>query len=95
MWSEAKLFLRKTVPLSRQGLGAEHAVTLMLSYLEANAIGASSDSVDDLIFAHEIFERVSRIQKRVLGPSHPMTVECVKKGAFCKEKLDMVRAGEW
>ena len=68
---EAKLLLRKTIPLARRVLGEGSEVTLRMRRNYARTLSSGGDTLDDLSEAVDTLEDVERIARRVLGDAHP------------------------
>ena len=68
--------MRKTIPLALRALGETDVVTLNLRKFYAMALFVDAGAtLDDLREAVETLEDVERIARRVLGGTHPLTVE--------------------
>ena len=73
-FDEAKLVLRKTIPVARRVLGKNHDLTLTMRMVYASALYIDTDAtLDDLREAVTTLEDTGRIARRVLGGSHPTT----------------------
>ena len=74
-FEEAKSVLR-TVPEARRVLGGNYELTLRMRWNYARALCEDPGStLDDLREAMTTIEDAERIARRVLGGSHPMTVD--------------------
>ena len=67
-YDEACSFASERIPECQRVLGAEHENTLFLRTVYARALFASDPEQAETILAD-----VTRIARRVLGPSHPRT----------------------
>jgi len=87
-YAEAKSLLRKTVPVARRTLGAEHDYTLNLRDIYGRCLyrdpGASRDDVAEAI---EIMDDVQRRARRVFGPGHPNWNTLPQELTAAREKL--------
>ena len=73
-FDEAKLVLRKTIPVARRVLGEGDDVTLRMRGIYAQSLYADpAATLDDLREAVTILEDTARIARRVLGCAHPTT----------------------
>ena len=71
---EAKLLLRKTMPVARRVLGKGHEVTLTMRWIYAQSLYEDAGAtLDDLREAVETLADAERIARRVLGGAHPNT----------------------
>jgi tetratricopeptide (TPR) repeat protein len=86
-FEEAKVLLRKTMPIARRFLGESHKTTLRMRWTYVmslyNNTGATLDDVREAVTTLEDTERIAR---RVLGGAHPLTVGV-------GESLRVTRAG--
>ena len=72
-YAEAKLLLRKIVPVTRRVLGESHECTLKMRCLYAVALFPDpAATLDDLREAVTALEDTARTARRVLGISHPL-----------------------
>ena len=73
-FEEAKVVLRKIVPMARRILGESSEITLKmrLGYAYAH-YHDNSAKLDDLREAVTMLEEAGRIAQRVLGGAHPIT----------------------
>jgi len=72
-FEEAKLLLRKTMPVARRVLGPSHELTIRISRSYAKALyEADGATLDDLHEAVTTLEDTARIARRVLGSAHPL-----------------------
>ena len=72
---EAKLLLRKMMPVARDVLGKNHDLTLKMRWIYAVALYEDASSLDDLREAATTLEELERTARRVFGGSHPFTVD--------------------
>ena len=73
---EAKLLLRKMMPVARDVLGKNHDLTLKMRWIYAMALYMdASTTLDDLREAATTLEELERTARRVFGGSHPFTVD--------------------
>ncbi len=73
-FKEAKLLLRKTIPVARRVLGESHLLTLKMRCTYSNALfRPGGATLDDLHEAVTTLEDTLRIARRVLGGAHPST----------------------
>jgi tetratricopeptide (TPR) repeat protein len=73
---ESKSLLRKTIPVARRVLGENSDLTLRMRWNYAESLYEDSDStLDDLREAVTTLEDVGRTARRVLGGTHPLTVD--------------------
>ena len=74
-FDEAKLLLRKTIPVARRVLGEGKETTLRMrcSYARMLSLEAGESVADALREAVDTLEDVVRISRRVLGDAHPLT----------------------
>ena len=74
-FEEAKVLLRKIVPMARRILGESNEMTLKirLGYAMALCLDVDGATLDDLREAVTTFEDAGRIARRVLGGAHPLT----------------------
>ena len=73
-FEEAKVLLRKMVPVARRALGGNAEVTLKMRWLYARALYFDpSATLDDLREAATTLEETERIARRVFGDAHPNT----------------------
>ena len=71
-YGEAKALLRKTMPVARRALGAEHDLTLNFRDIYGRCLYRDDNaSRGDVVEAIEILEDVQRRVRRVFGPGHP------------------------
>ena len=73
-FEEAKKVLRRTVPVARRALGAEHALTLSLREDLSRATLDGKSSADEKREALQMLEDTVAVMRRVLGPAHPDTL---------------------
>ena len=70
---EAKLLLRKTVPVARRVLGEGDEITLRLRKIYAGALYRNPGAtLDDLREAVTTSEEIQRTARRVFGGTHPL-----------------------
>ena len=73
---EAKLLLRKTMPVARRVLGKGHEVTLTMRWIYAQSLYEDAGAtLDDLREAVETLADAERIARRVFGGAHPLVGE--------------------
>ena len=86
--AEAKALIRKTMPVARRTLGAEHDLTLNFRDVYGRCLcrdpGASRDDVAEAI---EIMDDVQRRARRVFGPGHPNWNTLPQELTAAREKL--------
>jgi hypothetical protein len=75
---EAKLLLRKTVPVARRVLGEGDEITLRLRKIYAGALYKDGATLDDLREAVTTSEEIQRTARRVFGGTHPL-VETIER----------------
>ena len=74
--AEAKSLLRKTIPVARRLLGENNDLTLRMRLLYGGALYRDAGAtLDDLREAVTTLEETERVLRRVLGGSHPLTVD--------------------
>ena len=71
-FKEAKLLLRKTVPVARRVLGEGDEITLRLRKIYAGALYKDGATLDDLREAVTTSEEIQRTARRVFGGTHPL-----------------------
>ena len=72
LFEEAKVLLRKTMPVARRVLGESHRLTLKMRWIYARALYENPGAtLDDSREAVMTLEDVVRIARRVLGSEHP------------------------
>ena len=75
-FEEAKSLLRKTIPMARRVLGESSEIMLNMRKIYARALcEADGATLDDLREAVMTLDELERTARRVLGGSHPTTVE--------------------
>ena len=73
-FGEAKLLLRKTLPVARRVRGDSHGDTLRMSWIYAEVLYQDpSATLDDLREAVTTLEDTAPTARRVLGIAHPIT----------------------
>ena len=73
-FGEARLLIRKTIPVARRVLGPLHEYTLGMKWNYAKSLYTDADAtVDDVREAVTTLEETERIARRVLGGAHPVT----------------------
>ncbi|CAH0372041.1 unnamed protein product [Pelagomonas calceolata] len=73
-FEEAKLLLRRTVPVARRVFGDDHRLTLSLGWMYAMALYLDEGAtLDDTIESVNTLEELERTARRVLGGAHPLT----------------------
>ncbi|CAH0377848.1 unnamed protein product [Pelagomonas calceolata] len=71
-FEEAKLLMRKSLPVARRALGESDEITLKMRWMYALALYRDSGATfDDLREAVETLEETERTARRVLGGAHP------------------------
>ena len=78
-FEEAKKVLRRTVPVARRVLGAEHALTLSLREDLSRATLGGASSAEEKREALRILEEVAGVMRRVFGPAHPETLRAQRQ----------------
>jgi tetratricopeptide (TPR) repeat protein len=74
-FEEAKLLLRKTMPVAQRVLGGNDEATIRMRWSYAIALYADDDAaLDDLREAVTTLEDAARIARRMLGCTHPTVV---------------------
>ena len=74
--AQAKSLLRKTIPVARRLLGENNDLTLRMRLLYGGALYRDAGAtLDDLREAVTTLEETERVLRRVLGGSHPLTVD--------------------
>ena len=77
-FEEARLLLRKTIPVARRGLGDNNQITVTMRWIYAQTLYMDDGAtLDDLREAVTTLEDAARIARRVLGPSHPTAEDTV------------------
>jgi hypothetical protein len=72
--AEAKVLLRKTIPVAQRVLGDSNEATIKLQCTYADALGmADGVTLDNLREAVTTLEETERTARRVLGGAHPLT----------------------
>ena len=73
-FEEAKLLMRKSIPIARRILGESHNFTLRMRWVYALALYQDpAATLDDLREAVTTLEDAERIARRVYGRAHPDT----------------------
>ena len=72
-FEEAKVLLRKVLPVVRRNKGDSSMNTLKMRWNYADALSNDGATLDDLREAVTTLEETARIARRVLGGSHPIT----------------------
>ena len=68
--------MRKTIPVARRVLKVDNELMLMMRANYAKALYSDANAtLDDLREAIKVLEDVERTARRVLGRSHPLTVD--------------------
>ena len=78
-FEEAKVLLRKTIPVTLRVLGESHDLTLKIrANYAATLCNTKGATLDDLREAVTTLGDAERIARRVLGGAHPttMNIEC-------------------
>ena len=74
-FEEAKSLLRKKIPVARRALKEDHDLMLRMRWSYARALcEADRATLDDLREGVTTLEDTTRIARRVLGSSHPLTL---------------------
>ena len=74
-FKEARVLLRKMIPVARRVLGDSNAITLKMRWTYAGALYEDDDAtLDDLREAVMRIEETEWVTRRVLGGAHPLTV---------------------
>ena len=77
-FEEAKVLLRKQIPVARRVLGDSHDLMLRMRWIHAEALYKDDGAtLDDLREAVTTFEDTMRTAHRVLGGAHPL-VEAIE-----------------
>ena len=88
-FEEAKLLLRRTMPVALRVLGGNHEYTLMLRKTYGRALSKDPGAtLDDVREAVTTLEEIEPTARRVLGGAHPLTA------AIEDELLKALRARE-
>ena len=88
-FEEAKVLLRKTMPVARRVLGESADLTFKMRLMYAAALyDDPAATLDDLSEAVTRLEDAQRIARRVLGAAHPLTAAIErtlrdKRGVLC------------
>ena len=89
---EAKVLLRKMIPVARGVLGEDAQITLMMRWVYAAALyGDDCATLDDLREAVTTLEDVERTARRVLGGAHPLVPQIERS---LESSRDALRARE-
>ena len=73
-FEEAKVLLRRTVPVAQRVLGADNQLTIRMRSIYARALYMDpAATLDDLREAVMTLEETTCIARRVLGGAHPLT----------------------
>jgi len=87
-FEEAKVLLRKTMPVARRVLGESNHLTLRMRLNYAGAFYFDTGaSLDDLREAVNTLEETERTARRVLGGAHPLTEAIEKSLRFSRSAL--------
>ena len=71
-FEEAKLLLRKTMPVARRALGNSNEITFAMKKIYAEALyNDPAATLDDIREAVTMLEDMERIARRVFGGAHP------------------------
>ena len=75
-FEDAKVLMRKMLPVARRVLGESHEVTLKMRWAYARALCMNTDAtLDDVREAVDTCEETERTARRVLGGAYPLTEE--------------------
>jgi len=92
--TEAKTFLRETLPRAVQELGPHDTTTLKFQWVYAYALGNDQDAtVDDLLEAEAKYAEIEKVFARRFGRDHQESVALRREFAGLKEKLASRRLG--
>ena len=84
-----KVVLRNQLPVSRQSLGVDHYITLLLCHtLSAALCNDPTRTRDDLLEAETVLQDTVQRLRRVLGPAHPDTRTSEGALSHARLKLD-------
>ena len=73
-YEEAKLLMRKIMPVTRRVLGESHELTFKMRRTYADALCLDTGAtLDDVREAVTTLEDTVRVARRVLGGAHPLT----------------------
>jgi len=87
-FEEAKVLLRKTMPVARRVLGESHRLILKMRWIYALVLYHNDDAtLDELREAVETVESVAPSWKRVFGTAHPETPQVQKALANARAAL--------
>ena len=74
-FEEAKLLLRKKLPVARRAVGESDSITLTMRWVYAEALYKDADATrDDLRESVTTLEETERAARRVFGGAHPTSV---------------------
>jgi hypothetical protein len=94
-FQEAKVLLRKTIPVARRVLGENHDVPLGMRSMYAIALGLGTGAtLEDLHEAATTLEDVERTSRRVLGGAHPTTVRIEGNLRYARAALRARETGD-
>ena len=75
-FEEAKRLMLKVMPVARRVLGESRELTLLMRWCYAKALYMDTNAtLDDLREAVNSLEETERTARRVLGGTHPLTVD--------------------
>ena len=87
-FEEVKALLRKTIPVARRVLGEGDVNTLRLRWNHAKSLYQDgSATLDDLREAVATYEEIERTARRVLGGTHPLTVDIGRGLQYARSAL--------
>ena len=87
-FGEAKLLLRKTMPVARRVIGKNHRLTLKMRWIYAEALYLPDGvTLDHLREAVTMLEETERTARRVLGGAHPFVSDVVRHLRYAREAL--------
>ena len=87
-FEEAKALLRRTVPVARRVLGDGHRVTLKMRWTYSQTLYEDAGAtLDDVREAVTTLADAGRIARRVLGGTHPLTVDLEVEVQYARAAL--------
>ena len=87
-FEEAKILLRKMVPVAQRVLGTEHDITLSLREDLSLATLDGESSAEEKREALRMLEDVAAVMRRVLGPAHPDTLHAQEKLEGYRQRIE-------